>query len=102
FYAPPPLLHSFPTRRSSDLTRLVKATLNTLSFPAPQNCVQKNGANRRWPSSENWPEGGASVCVVCGVVCGAVSGVVTTASYRSSDRKEHTSELQSPDHLVCR
>src|SRR4051812_43258754 len=32
----------------------VKANLKRLSFAAPENCVQKNGANRRWRISANW------------------------------------------------
>src|SRR5207244_13638839 len=59
----PPLdLHSFPTRRSSDLTTFV---------------LMRTGASK--PS--------------------AVVSLVYSPSGRS---EEHTSELQSPDHLVCR
>jgi hypothetical protein len=32
----------------------VKANLNRLSLAAPANCVQKNGAKRRWRSRANW------------------------------------------------
>src|SRR5438552_11016476 len=52
-------LHSFPTRRSSDL-------------------------------SANWPKSSA---------CAARHRRCSACSRRS---EEHTSELQSPDHLVCR
>ena len=32
----------------------MKANLNRLSLAAPENCVQKNGAKRRWRSRANW------------------------------------------------
>ena len=35
------------------VTITVKANLKRLSLPAPRNCAQKNGANRRWPSRAN-------------------------------------------------
>src|SRR5438552_7144648 len=59
-------LHSFPTRRSSDLESRRRAS----------------GARRRRP---------ARICS---------SAVVWSASICRSE--EHTSELQSPDHIVCR
>jgi len=36
------------------VTSTVNANFRTLSLPAPKNCVQKNGAKRRWRSSANW------------------------------------------------
>src|SRR5207244_11155399 len=72
-------LHSFPTRRSSDLLR--KA-----------GNVTANGQSRRVevsPAPIQRP--------------GAVSPEYTVAQIRERRRsEEHTSELQSPDHLVCR
>src|SRR5207244_13210763 len=61
----PGALHSFPTRRSSDLIR------------------------RR----------AASCSPRCSSISTAVQKVATGFAIRS---EEHTSELQSPDHLVCR
>src|SRR5207244_13300969 len=72
-------LHSFPTRRSSDLSTnallqrrecswMVRATS---SFPLPVSPTIRTAASWR----------------------------ATRSSMRS---EEHTSELQSPDHLVCR
>src|SRR5215216_7056996 len=39
-----------------------------------------------------------------GTRCGSPAGCPTSSSGRAPrrDRKRHTSELQSPDHLVCR
>jgi hypothetical protein len=45
----------------------VNANLNKLSFAAPENCVQKNGAKRRWRSRANWL-GCAAGCTAAGAV----------------------------------
>src|SRR5207244_12817709 len=60
-------LHSFPTRRSSDLSRERQARVS-----------------------------GAALMPEIRVGCS------TAAGSRSRRSEEHTSELQSPDHLVCR
>ena len=39
---------------ASKVTNTTNAFLNTLSLPAPRNCVQKNGAKRRWRRRSNW------------------------------------------------
>src|SRR5207244_12561382 len=63
-------LHSFPTRRSSDL---IEQALR--------------GSEARWRA----------------IVESAVDGVVVIDARGQVERsEEHTSELQSPDHLVCR
>src|SRR5207244_11819171 len=67
FYSsgPPRYLHSFPTRRSSDLRHIVTDT--------------------------------------CGLLVGAEVHPADIQDRDGADRsEEHTSELQSPDHLVCR
>src|SRR5438552_12888082 len=69
--APLPDLHSFPTRRSSDLTEpALRQTMNAAS-PAPKGAT----------------------------TCGLPQRFGISPGLRS---EEHTSELQSPDHLVCR
>src|SRR5438552_5584230 len=73
-----PALHSFPTRRSSDLD-LAERTLCPAILPAGPS---HRGAG---PSGR----GARALHQVPG----------TCAAARS---EEHTSELQSPDHLVCR
>src|SRR5438552_7905743 len=74
-------LHSFPTRRSSDL--LAKAIVER---------AQRLGLTPPRPESfENVPGHGAVATVE-----GARRGQAQSRS------EEHTSELQSPDHLVCR
>src|SRR5439155_20876751 len=88
------LLHSLPTRRSSDLRswpqlRPEAHALSTAGQPEPQT---DPGADRR---GTRQPEGGEAGAVV------AVAGGVRFPPY---DRRseEHTSELQSRGHLVCR
>src|SRR5688500_19913906 len=84
FYGHHPALHSFPTRRSSDLSY---ATVNT--FPGLVHTARHamETASARSPCSN--PQGGKR----------PKASVVTGAKSRS---EEHTSELQSPCNLVCR
>src|SRR5436305_10609889 len=76
--SPPPLrhLHSFPTRRSSDLP-------NVLSLAALATCGDARTC--RSPASQQEPRRQEARC--------------PSAMERS---EEHTSELQSRPHLVCR
>src|SRR5206468_12908924 len=74
-------LHSFPTRRSSDLT----ATTRRSAAPA---C----GRRRR-------PTGSAPT--TSPATCGAASSTARGCRSRSRS-EEHTSELQSRSDLVCR
>src|SRR5438876_5890304 len=77
-------LHSFPTRRSSDLTRFfVLATPNAIEIEGPISASGvANSALGRTSSSSR-----------------GRSSHVSSSRQRS---EEHTSELQSPVHLVCR
>src|SRR5690348_17965687 len=72
-------LHSFPTRRSSDLARRV----STRSFEQLKRDVEaRPGARQRLERYRR-----------------ELARELTLADLRS---EEHTSELQSPVHLVCR
>src|SRR5207244_13628844 len=64
-------LHSFPTRRSSDLGRQRARTIFGERAPARMQHIDDVAWRRRRPLGHDRSE-------------------------------EHTSELQSPDHLVCR
>src|SRR5207244_10863847 len=64
-----PLLHSFPTRRSSDLPAVVRE-MQTLKSVTQRPATASRGRGGPRP--------------------------------RDARSEEHTSELQSPDHLVCR
>src|SRR5438552_5984692 len=74
-------LHSFPTRRSSDLR--MKGTSPSIMDYARYNYVAQPGD---------------SACLMQGI--GPYDYFAIDWGYRRSE--EHTSELQSPDHLVCR
>src|SRR5207244_5753000 len=87
--------HSFPTRRSSDLmlgiADVVKASAEDVEWLLPGRALEE--------VATEWLETGPALVVITmgseGVVAvGRGSGIVRS--------EEHTSELQSPDHLVCR
>src|SRR5207244_11333188 len=93
----PAALPSFPTRRSSDLIggrsdRLLRARPGRAVLrPAwPQ---RQGAASERRPAGGQLPARPGSAAILCQVRPAA------DAERRS---EEHTSELQSPDHLVCR
>src|SRR5207244_11956217 len=92
----PRSLHSFPTRRSSDLERrdeLVGVDV------VVEHDLPREGA---WWEVPVLLVGARSRVVdrVTGVVMGAVDWRCDRR--RRGRSEEHTSELQSPDHLVCR
>src|SRR5207244_12927927 len=88
-------LHSFPTRRSSDLEQRMRDAAAEERFEdaaryrnrlrSVQHLAERQAADRR------------SVGTI-DVIGLAVEGDRS----RRSRSEEHTSELQSPDHLVCR
>src|SRR5207244_8655326 len=82
-------LHSFPTRRSSDLISLISATFLPSISRWTTTSVPKFGALCTISRAPVWLSR-ACVCVP----------VIKIAQAKRSE--EHTSELQSPDHLVCR
>src|SRR5205814_6146177 len=94
-YSPraPPTLPSFPTRRSSDLPCRSGGVLNTCarSTTACRAMANVSSACRaHQPSSP--------------IITTALASrmVVSAASHDSLRSEEHTSELQSLRHLVCR
>src|SRR5207244_5558271 len=86
-----PDLLSFPTRRSSDLQR-------------------NRGADGRYGADSRDCCGGEAGCAAgedywraSGARAGVLPVVETrTSCWHRNRSEEHTSELQSPDHLVCR
>src|SRR5207244_11835619 len=93
---PHPNHHSFPTRRSSDLSRPAPKTIRKYRTPdkaRPRQTTQKieNGAAARHRLYQ------------ASTANSAVPLAATIATSEGTRRsEEHTSELQSPDHLVCR
>src|SRR5207237_6990228 len=96
----PTQLHSFPTRRSSDLTDAgSNRSLGERSLPClerrllsrgPDNLCgsDPNGSSEAWRNRDGGPRSWNSAAA-----CGQIAG------HRS---EEHTSELQSHLNLVCR
>src|SRR5688500_20367217 len=78
-----PFLHSFPTRRSSDLASSQKAICAGVMPFAPKTARHVSRIGDSTPDS-------ASV------------GTCESAPGRRFRSEEHTSELQSPCNLVCR
>src|SRR5438552_994202 len=95
-----PALHSFPTRRSSDLIRPLSTAL-----PSPPTAT-------RWPQLAPIEQSGFGIPSPdkrkllsrdTGAPCRQSLFLATERHWRPRARsEEHTSELQSPDHLVCR
>src|SRR5207253_8844146 len=86
-------LHSFPTRRSSDLTLGSNRVLGVYAHPSS---AIDAGAILHWIGLE------AMLLTYAGgwvIVPGALAGLTLGNDHRS---EEHTSELQSRGHLVCR
>src|SRR5438876_5403640 len=71
-------LHSFPTRRSSDLTKLQRVIEGTNQYVVPLFQRKYSWDTKEWKTL--WDD--------------------LVVLYERSE--EHTSELQSPVHLVCR
>src|SRR5205807_9233600 len=82
--APPRALHSFPTRRSSDLGRAASTTVGIDRRLPALRVVRRDQLHRRR--------------------CARLRGRGTEDLRRpdSVRSEEHTSELQSPCNLVCR
>src|SRR5438552_11824360 len=84
-------IHSFPTRRSSDLTEIYRGSEYTVDF-LPKVKVEVVLADEMVDK--------AVTVVVAAAKTGKIGdGKVFVLQVERSE--EHTSELQSPDHLVC-
>src|SRR5207244_4761660 len=82
--------HSFPTRRSSDLARTAPAALCARPRRDARLARPPRRSRTKWRAHLFWPRPR--------ILANRPSGAAN-AHLRS---EEHTSELQSPDHLVCR
>src|SRR5205823_11325539 len=92
--AGPPALHSFPTRRSSDLATglLGLAWLRTGIRPA----------KRAWRPALMAPQNAAAIRTGSRASASAVFTRTASAPISIQRSEEHTSELQSLAYLVCR
>src|SRR5207244_12496209 len=97
-YIHPHALPSFPTRRSSDL--VAQCASHAWERLCCHGCVMRDGSDlsRRSVGKKNGParpSPGRSLSTGC-------SKRQLVEAWRPFRSEEHTSELQSPDHLVCR
>src|SRR5207244_11248200 len=79
-------LHSFPTRRSSDLATRTQTTIVSFALKLAPHPLLVLLQRRRDCGAENRP----------------LLYHTTRRGNNAVRSEEHTSELQSPDHLVCR
>src|SRR5699024_12552241 len=82
-------LHSFPTRRSSDLVLREKVALKSLTISPPESYASYNDVKENYPSDHADDEE-------------AVMLEGEDFSTKNTRSEEHTSELQSRFDLVCR
>src|SRR5690606_40788311 len=89
FYADDRHLHSFPTRRSSDMSSnvIVWVPVVARSLRRSASCVMSPLPPRSYSCHHNGLPSAASMILSGG---------------RTSRSEEHTSELQSRENLVCR
>src|SRR5947208_4834962 len=92
-------LHSFPTRRSSDLCGDRGADHKTEERPKVLRRRKTREVEARDVALKGFVEPRVAVVHLQGAQDVAAGQIRDLAHVRS---EEHTSELQSPDHLVCR
>src|SRR5262249_60819015 len=96
FRQPPvslPALHSFPTRRSSDLDWRDFAIPKSMILTEPFSRIRMlAGLMSRWMTCASWAKWSPS----------AIAIRIKPANIRILRSEEHTSELQSLTNLVCR
>src|SRR5947208_529276 len=101
-YAVHRALHSFPTRRSSDLTEVARMYADqrpdTVIHLAAR--VGGIGANRENPGRFFYENAIMGIELIEQARINGIEKFVQVGTVCRSE--EHTSELQSPDHLVCR
>src|SRR5207244_11797490 len=100
--AQPRPTRSFPTRRSSDLwlerkKYKVHVRVFLSRYRGYLTCPECHGARLR-REARDVRVGERTIDVVCGLTVKEADRFFETLALRS---EEHTSELQSPDHLVC-
>src|SRR5205814_7563936 len=97
-YRPHLALHAFPTRRSSDLTNNSSRSRNASSFLSQYSVIGT-------PCTSSITKYGRPPSVAPASKTLAIfSWSISASAWRSASNRseEHTSELQSLRHLVCR
>src|SRR5207244_4887722 len=99
---PHPTSHPFPTRRSSDLSA---PRLHALAGEPVRRMIERLGGlavvDGRLGSRDLLRLAPRAACRLL-LVHGRYDDVIPVEHARELRSEEHTSELQSPDHLVCR
>src|SRR5207244_10857611 len=99
---PDPIPPTIPTRRSSDLTPSPNSNpgadaMASIISHELEEAVTDPDLNA-WYSTQSGMENADK----CAWTFGSESTASNGAKYNQTRSEEHTSELQSPDHLVCR
>src|SRR5437762_575691 len=98
-YPSPPHLHSFPTRRSSDLSFALLCCCLLLTSAVAQSARTMNSDTVRSTESSKDVDARTSDEIQAKTAAQLFEEADNYARRRS---EEHTSELQSPMYLVCR
>src|SRR5207244_7364107 len=96
----PAALHSCPTRRSSDLLKRL-GRLEALDTPAG-GWAAGDPPPRPGNRLEVYVDGSEALPAIGRAIEDADAHVWLAGWHFTPRSEEHTSELQSPDHLVCR
>src|SRR5207244_12707180 len=92
-------LHSFPTRRASDLEVVSVGSLQTRVTTAAENGSGPDMTAIGFNWAFLFDDKFVDVSDIAAEIGKESGGWYESAQERS---EEHTSELQSPDHIVCR
>src|SRR5207244_6177451 len=95
-------LHPFPTRRSSDL---IGDWRQAEKIAVRSSCGgERSGGNRgqEGPVPVSTCPSASHALVYARRTCAGLRPQQLAVTPRDARSEEHTSELQSPDHLVCR
>src|SRR5207244_8817231 len=93
-------LHPFPTRRSSDLSSIMSGLRSQRERIMTWVSLKSGVASSGRRAIDQAPQKQAAATTANTRNLFFVFAVVAAACFWRSE--EHTSELQSPDHLVCR
>src|SRR5207249_6304826 len=95
--APHPDLHSFPTRRSSDLLQSPFTVSASASSGLPVTFTTTTPGVCTSSGSD-----GSTITLVAAGTCTVQADQASNSTYAPARSEEHTSELQSRFDLVCR
>src|SRR5207244_12650386 len=92
--------HPLPTRRSSDLVVTSSQANAQAALAALRSGTPFSTVSKRYSTDQTLSQNGG---VAKGIMPGTTAAALERALFAAPIRSEaHTSELQSPDHIVCR